>query len=841
MDSDFFYTQQRQNPDYDIDPQIELKKLEKEYPTIVLPTSYPTLAEVECQARALSKSVFHSWNILNHVVCGRNEAIWRRWRKKSERQRKSVILGADPDIPPNHQPDQRIIMRLLERGYCQCCSKAKPTFCDAVQARNEAAFKCPHINLEDLVKGKNLPLFLDCRGRNLPHAFAHADLISCAVGRHSTNIPTSYLHGYTMYLTGQTTEESYGKIVYWKDEAVEFGSVGQTLQFQPGHGLLVLEIQNRILDFLIKCCLGIFRDIPKDELLNLELAAPLEDSQALATTQEISRVQLSTMIAEAPYRLPTILDTVPLLALVEARRNAAEDHIWDMREDPGYFAATLTEHHEHRPELLRDLDGKPNPILNDDRTWDRILSTAVGNAYEDFYHWNRLHRKIRQLASRFGRHPEVLSPHQRLPPNLEYSLMWVYRTLDDLCCIVVRRFIVAVSCSHPKCARFARCPHTSDTTTEAEIFIKGKFEPLLVLVRHLSRHENQSMEEIRGIVDDIQYYLDHDPAQKNVFSSFVQKLFSDLALITQISHQIDVFYPWAPFFIHEAYEYVHEPRVSKTHVDTVIEVLRIPKVFDCNSLLNLRHKKFYYPIGKAYDAAQVAAMQKAEANLDEVWVKLEIHFASHHPRTLVHVFKSYYTSNQRGLRRTPAYVSSDEPGIKSRPKCLGASLNSNISFRSINAASEEPLKFTPQIKKPRIKTRGTPAPSDEAEQGQRKEAVEGENPDMPKKSDKEQLGIDLGKRGRKVLATLFHLDNKRNQCGEIPWKDFLQVMTALKFTAEKLYGSVWQFTPTTGSVKRGIHVHEPHPSNKIHFNMARMIGRRLIRTYGWTEDMFVVG
>ncbi|KAK5065004.1 hypothetical protein LTR84_000839 [Exophiala bonariae] len=385
MDSDFFYTQQRQDPDYGLDPEKAFNQLAKKHPIMAVPTSYPTFAEIERQATALSKSIFQSWKILNHVVCGRYEAVWRRWNKKSDRQRKSVILEADPDIPPNHHPDQRILMRMLEKGYCQCCQKVKPTFCDAVQARNKAAFRCPQINLEDLVKGKNLLLLLDCRGRHQPHCFAHADLEACATGRHSTNIPTAYLHGYTMYLTGQTTEEGYGKIVHWKDETITFAEVGDTLQFQPGHGLLVLEIQSKILEFLVKCCFGIFRDIPKDELLKLEIAAPSENVEALPTIQYRSNGQLSTMIAEAPYRLPTILDTTILLALVEARRNAAEDHIWDMREDPGYFASVLTEHHEHRPEIIRDIDGKANPILNDDRTWDRVLSTAVGNAYEDLF------------------------------------------------------------------------------------------------------------------------------------------------------------------------------------------------------------------------------------------------------------------------------------------------------------------------------------------------------------------------------------------------------------------------------------------------------------------------
>lgn len=649
-----------------------------------------------------------------------------------------------------------------------------------------------------------------------------------------------------MYLTGETTEVNYGRIVHWKDERIIFGRVGQRLQFQPGHGLLVLEQQNRILEFLIKCCFQIFQDLGKDEILNFDPAARPDLPQAPTLNESGPYIQLSTMIDEGPYRLPTTLDTPRLLALVEARRNAAEDHIWDMREDPGYFASVLTEFHEHRPEILRDVNGKANPTLNDSRTWDRILSTAVSSAYEDLCYWNKLHRKIRMLASLFERHQGVLSPQQRLPYKLEVALIWVYSILRQLCSIVARRFIVAISCSHPKCARFARCSHVSPTTADADIFIKGKqFEPMLVLVQHLLRHEHQSMEAIHSLVDDIQYYLDHDPAQKNVFSSFVAKIFSDLALLTQIAYQIDNFYPWAPFFIHEAADLVHvESSLPIYDLDRVVRILNMPKVFDCNSLLNLRHKKFYYPIDKAHSAAQVEAMQKAEANLDEVWVKLDFHFVTHHPQTLVKLFKSHYTSDQRRIRRTPDYVPLEEDEVKLPVKCVGAILDPNIPLRGIRAVHEEPPKFSPEFKKTRIKTRGLPAPADivvvEAHPDGPDGIMENDGQDMLDNGGKEAPVHDLGKRGRKVLATLFHIDAMRNQRGEIPWRDFLQVMTSLDFNAEKLYGSVWQFTPMMGSVKRGIHVHEPHPSGKIPFYMARMIGRRLIRTYGWIEDMIVV-
>ncbi|KAH6866627.1 hypothetical protein BKA58DRAFT_388334 [Alternaria rosae] len=59
------------------------------------------------------------------------------------------------------------------------------------------------------------------------------------------------------------------------------------------------------------------------------------------------------------------------------------------------------------------------------------------------------------------------------------------------------------------------------------------------------------------------------------------------------------------------------------------------------------------------------------------------------------------------------------------------------------------------------------------------------------------------------------------------------------FSAEKLQGSAWQFTPCGSlDVVRGIQFHEPHPDSSIPYIMARRFGRRLQRVYGWHGGVF---
>lgn len=55
----------------------------------------------------------------------------------------------------------------------------------------------------------------------------------------------------------------------------------------------------------------------------------------------------------------------------------------------------------------------------------------------------------------------------------------------------------------------------------------------------------------------------------------------------------------------------------------------------------------------------------------------------------------------------------------------------------------------------------------------------------------------------------------------------------------KLTGSAWQFVPATDvGNRRGIQFHEPHPSSDVTYSVAKRMGRRLSRVYGWHGDMF---
>jgi hypothetical protein len=75
------------------------------------------------------------------------------------------------------------------------------------------AYMFPFINLEDLLKAKNLLLLLNSLVHNKPDVFAYADLKTLQFALTSGAIQPKKLHDCVMLLTGQVTPETYGRLI----------------------------------------------------------------------------------------------------------------------------------------------------------------------------------------------------------------------------------------------------------------------------------------------------------------------------------------------------------------------------------------------------------------------------------------------------------------------------------------------------------------------------------------------------------------------------------------------------------------------------------------------------
>jgi hypothetical protein len=140
--------------------------------------------------------------------------------------------------------------------------------------------------------------------------------------------------------------------------------------------------------------------------------------------------------------------------------------------------------------------------------------------------------------------------------------------------------------------------------------------------------------------------------------------------------------------------------------------------------------------------------------------------------------------------------------------------------RTIATATETSIKT-------KVKTRGQPT----------KMAIEGAVLPEPVNAPVPATRT-VSKRAHKLFSLLFYNPLHGVPPGQVPWSEFLHALSNIGYAIEKQYGSAWLFTPPDVGL-RPIIFHEPHPSGKISIHIARRMGRRLTRTYGWTSDTFV--
>lgn len=128
---------------------------------------------------------------------------------------------------------------------------------------------------------------------------------------------------------------------------------------------------------------------------------------AALSTSEPGVISLAAVTAEGPYRKPTRLDLDRLLGLVAAKLSAAEDHIWALRKDPGYFAEVALDMKEHRLEQMVDINGQKHSYLKTPpfrKFWDRVLGLLIIDAYLAVAYWDDMHSQIQHLRELLNKH-----------------------------------------------------------------------------------------------------------------------------------------------------------------------------------------------------------------------------------------------------------------------------------------------------------------------------------------------------------------------------------------------------------------------------------------------------
>ncbi|MCJ1236686.1 hypothetical protein MMC14_004668 [Varicellaria rhodocarpa] len=782
-------------------------------PGLPQPGSFPTASEVRREAREFSKQIFADWTILNKVLERYEEVLRKRWTKKTQEQRKKILLEAWPNLSSAHRPD----FEALHRESAN--QRAKGTkFLDA--------YLWPYINLEDLAKWKPLLLLLNARGRHLPDVFAHADYNASQVGETSGATRPAFLNEYTMLLNGKITSATYGQLVAWNDDDEAYDLLMSGIGFQPGMGLQVLKTQQRLLRFLVQCCHLILHDLPSNSWVDASV-----QPEPPISVDETEWPSLASVAAEAPYRVPARLEYSRLQAIIAAKRSAAEDHIWALREDPNYFVDTMVEWSEHQIENMKGPRGIRNTFLNKPLFWDRVLASAVSDAYETFITWDAILQQMKRLTTLNEKYSRTLSSRKTLPPEFAEAFHSFRYFLNEVSKDPIEKLKTGFPASPPVRPLLTGEINSTRLEWKFKSGAEKDYKSLFWIFSSLSDEQQCMLCGSHNLVDEFERLTQIDRKQKEMITPWVAQVFSDLSVIVQTRQQLSMFHPSGLVPNNDSSE------IIKSYVPPFSSYDLFRKNFHkiskgiAEKVGNPSDRKFYYPSNKRRTQQNTEDMQAAENNLDTFWQVIDQHLSDGAGKSLHKAIQHLFTAN-RQIQRTSDWTElSEESKEKAKsipsqePYTPFSTFKADLEARSGRSI----IQATPLPSKP--KTRGTAHPTDAA--------VPAEEPERHHQPDIQPV-FTVSKRALKVFSTLFHQPSHSDTPGEVAWPDFLHAMAGTGFTPEKLYGSVWQFTPTNLDVERSIQFHEPHPHGKIPFTTARRHGRRLNRAYGWTGDMFTL-
>lgn len=188
-----------------------------------------------------------------------------------------------------------------------------------------------------------------------------------------------------MRFLGRDTPETYGELVSWDEDPQGCSRLHRWRDVSPGEGLWILEIQDRLYQFLIDACRAILHDT---DLTPATIAAlPEVPEPALPTANSKGDAlagSLMTLRYESTYHVPSKFNLSRLQDIIASKLAAVEDTIWALREDPAFFITMLDEWYCHRAEMTLDTDGKQHPCLVKDSHREALTARLVG-AFLSYY------------------------------------------------------------------------------------------------------------------------------------------------------------------------------------------------------------------------------------------------------------------------------------------------------------------------------------------------------------------------------------------------------------------------------------------------------------------------
>ncbi|KAJ5261047.1 hypothetical protein N7478_011642 [Penicillium angulare] len=400
------------------------------------PTSFPlTVQAVDVLRYPLATDIFDSWGSLRTIYMTHRMEIISKWKAKSRSVREKILKAAWKQTAEEHNNRYFNEIRWNEslnhyhRMDIETCILKRP---------NEGKYdllRWGFINREDLLNMNNellLNMFND-RAFTMPSAFYGADCSSCELDE--MRYVRAWSSDFGMEFLDQNTAAWYGNVVP-ADQMGEGGCMTAT------KGLVTMEIQSRLYAFLVKCCMGIMEQSEAD------LIAPSPDGIPVVANDTIIR----SLSAAPQYRIINRLqDFDALLPLIDARRNAAIDHVFLLRNDPGYVYETIREITAHMYYIII-WEGTDYEVAEVRKT---AIITMIHAAFLNLGAWQGYYRRFSNLRNLLRRHYNqyteggTADDNQALGGDIQASILRLGAQLENDMDLFRRALWQAVPASSP--------------------------------------------------------------------------------------------------------------------------------------------------------------------------------------------------------------------------------------------------------------------------------------------------------------------------------------------------------------------------------------------------------
>jgi hypothetical protein len=330
------------------------------------------------------------------------------------------------------------------------------------------------------------------------------------------------------------------------------------------------------------------------------------------------------------------------------------------------------------------------------------ISRALDDGYSRLVALNVLSQKPQALAIMTRTTFDQYDKKEPLPKPVESLIVDMLKILGFLKDKSVARLRITI----PASTGFQMVKHdVQDTSDRAETHVDP--EDSLLRVFALLCHDDLSLARhlYANVIYEIQIIFDRFPTQKKRLSSNIHYEFSQLALFGHIIHELYSLFPWAANF----------GRLLKTCTTSVdndfgdaLYVLKTVYMNGLGPMVMPISRSCYYPIDKAYTSQNVDALRQAEANLDELWQRVNSWALNVGEMSLDDILHRI-SQRLRELRQTLPYAAPLNEVSHQKPE-------SEVLERALSTLgiqTDKPSRFMSEAPRTKVKTRGQGSAQDD--------------------------------------------------------------------------------------------------------------------------------